>query len=136
MIYSNTALVRKSNFVATIASYMHVFKKHSIKKNTHTTHALKLFLTGKRKLHEVTRQPRSLCSFPFWKAWIGGQESAFKKDKKRALGTEGNTTFFFYAISLIVTRVLLLPQLDVASGNSMRKEVSKVSTCGPFFTYR
>ena len=25
---------------------------------------------------------------------MGGQESAFKKDKKRALGTEGNTTLF------------------------------------------
>ena len=39
------------------------------------------------------------ASFDTWalffrKAWMGGQESAFKKDKKRALGTEGNTTFF------------------------------------------
>ena len=64
---------------------------HSIKK--HTTHALQLFSTGKRKLHEEKCQLRYLCSF-FWKAWMGGQESAFKKDKKRALGTEGNTTLF------------------------------------------
>ena len=56
-------------------------------------HVLQLFLTDKQKLHELTCQPRSLCSF-FWKAWMGGQESAFKKDKKRALGTEGNTTLF------------------------------------------
>ena len=34
------------------------------------------------------------CALFFRKAWMGGQESAFKKDKKRALGTEGNTTFF------------------------------------------
>ena len=65
---------------------------------------LKLFLTGKKKLHEVTQQPRSLCSFAFRKAWIGGQESAFKKDKKRALRTEANTTFF-YAICLIISLV-------------------------------
>ena len=57
-------------------------------------HVLKLFLTSKRNLHEVTCQPRSLCSFAFQKAWNGGQESAFKKDKKGALGTEGNTTAF------------------------------------------
>ena len=55
-----------------------------------------------------------MCPFAFGKAWIGGQESTFKKDKKGGLGTEGNTTVFCYAISLIVTRVLLLPQLDVA----------------------
>ena len=79
--------------VATVTSYLHVFNKHSIK-NTHTTHALKLFLTGKRKLREVTRQPRSLRSFAFWKACIGRQESAFKKDKKRALGTEDKITSF------------------------------------------
>ena len=57
-------------------------------------HALKLFLTDKQKLHEVSHQPPSLCSFAFRKSWIGGQESAFKKDKKGALGTEGNTTVF------------------------------------------
>ena len=34
------------------------------------------------------------CVLFVWKAWIDGQESAFKKDKKRALGTEGNTTLF------------------------------------------
>ena len=62
---------------------------------------LKLFLTNKRKLHKLTRQPRPLCSF------------AFKKDKKGALGKEV-TQMFFNAISLIVTRALLLPQLDVA----------------------
>ena len=42
----------------------------------------------------MTRQPRSLGSFAFRKAWIGGQESAFKKEKKRALGTKGNATAF------------------------------------------
>ena len=71
-----------------------MFNKHSIKKIRTLPHALKLFLTGKRKLHEVTRQPRSLCSFTFRKAWIGGQESALEKDKKRALGAEGNNFFF------------------------------------------
>ena len=35
MIYNNTSLVSKSNFVATIASYLHVFYKYSIKKYTH-----------------------------------------------------------------------------------------------------
>ena len=78
-------------------------------------HVLKLFLTSKRKLQEVTCQPRFLYSFAFGKAWIGGQESAFRKDEKGAVGMEGNTPVFFYAISLIVTRVLLLPQSDVAS---------------------
>ena len=42
----------------------------------------------------MTCQHQSLSSFAFQKAWIGGQESAFKKDKKVALGTEGNTVFF------------------------------------------
>ena len=74
---------------------------------------MNLFLTSKRKLHEMACQPQSLCSFAFWKAWIGGQESAFKKDKEGALGMEGNNCFL-YAISLIVTRVLLLSQSDVA----------------------
>ena len=55
-------------------------------------HAFKLLLTSKQKLHEVTCQPRSLYSFAFWKAWIGRPETAFKKDKKGALGKEGNTT--------------------------------------------
>ena len=36
----------------------------------------------------------ALCSFAFGKAWIEGQESAFKKYKKEALGMEGNTTVF------------------------------------------
>ena len=35
-----------------------------------------------------------LVLFLFRKAWMGGQESAFKKDKKRALGMESNTTLF------------------------------------------
>ena len=51
-------------------------KMQSIKTNT-TMHALKLFSTGKQKLHEVTRQPWCFSSFAFWKALIGGQESAF-----------------------------------------------------------
>ena len=55
---------------------------------------LKLFLISKRKLHEVTLQPQFLYSFAFGKAWIGGQESAFMKDKKGALGLEGNTAIF------------------------------------------
>ena len=38
---------------------------------------------GKQKLHEVTWQPRSLGSFAFGKAWIGGQESAFKKETRK-----------------------------------------------------
>ena len=71
-------------------------------------HGLKLFLTSRQKLQEVTCQPQFLYSFAFGKAWIG-------KDKKGALGMEGNTSVFFYAISLIITRVLLLPQSDVAS---------------------
>ena len=57
-------------------------------------HALKLFLTSKRKLHEVTCQPRFLCSFAFGKAWIEEQESAFKKDKKGSLEMENNATVF------------------------------------------
>ena len=55
---------------------------------------LKLFLTSKQKLHEVKRQPQFLHSFAFGKAWIVGQESTFKKDKKGAIGMEGNTTVF------------------------------------------
>ena len=71
-IYKNTSLVCQSNFVAEIASYLlHVFKTDLIKTNT-ITHALKFFLTSKRKFHEVTRQPRSLGSFAFQKAWIEG----------------------------------------------------------------
>ena len=65
-----------------------------IRKKSTTTHALKLSFTSKRKLHEVICQPQSLRSFAFWKAWIGGQESASKKDEKGALGTEGNTIVF------------------------------------------
>ena len=74
--------------MAETASYLHVFNTHSIKTNT-TTHALKLFLTNKRKLHEVTCQPRSLGSLTFRNAWI-----RFKKEKKGAVGTEGNATAF------------------------------------------
>ena len=59
-----------------------------------TTHALKLFLTGKRELHEVRHHPQSLGSFAIRKTWIGGKESAFKKEKKGTLGTEGSTTAF------------------------------------------
>ena len=77
-IYKNTSFVRQSNFVAAIDSYFYVFNMRLIKKKT-ATHALKLFLTGKRKSREVTRQPRSLGSFAFQKAWIWGQELAFKK---------------------------------------------------------
>ena len=60
-----------------------MFNTRSIKKKP-ATHALKLFLTGKRKSHEVTRQPQSLGSFAFQKAWIWGQEF-LKIDKKRSL---------------------------------------------------
>ena len=81
MIYNNISLVRQSNFVAAIASYLHVFNTHWIKKTA--AHALKLFLTGKRKLHEVTCQPQSLGSFAFRKDWIGRQESAFKKETRK-----------------------------------------------------
>ena len=35
-----------------------------------------------------------LGSFAFQKAWVGVWESAFKKGKKGALGTEGNATSF------------------------------------------
>ena len=91
--YKNTSLVCQSNFVVAIASYLHVFNTHSIKANT-TTHVLKLFLTSKWKLHEVTRQPRSLSSFAFQMAETGGEEPTFKKEKKGALGTEGNATAF------------------------------------------
>ena len=79
--------------MAEIASYLPVFNMHSIKTNA-TTHPLKLFLTSKRKLLDVTRQPRSLGSFAFRKAWIGRQKSAFKKEKKGAVGMEGNATAF------------------------------------------
>ena len=77
-IYKNTSLVRQSNFVTVINSYFCVFNMRSIKKKT-ATHALNLFLTGKRKSHEVTCQPRFFGSFAFQKAWIWGQELAFKK---------------------------------------------------------
>ena len=66
IIYNNTFLVCQGNFVAAIASYLHVFNTHSIKTNT-TTHVLKLLLTSKRKLHKVMHQPRSLDSFTFRK---------------------------------------------------------------------
>ena len=92
MIYNNTSLVHQSNFLAATASYLDVLNTNLIKTNT-TMHALKLFLTSKQKLHEVTCQPQFLGSFDFQKAWIGGQESAFEIDK-RALGMEGNTTAF------------------------------------------
>ena len=81
MIYSNTSLVHLSNFVAVIAFCLHVFNMHWNKKNT-ASHVLKLFLTGKWRLHEVTCQPQSLGSFAFWKVWIGGKESAFKETRK------------------------------------------------------
>ena len=80
--------------MAAIASYLHVFNTHSIKTNT-TTHALKLFLTRKRKLHEVTRQPRSLGFFEFSEGldW-GDKNQLLKIEKKGAIGTEGNTNAF------------------------------------------
>ena len=58
--------------------------QHRFDKKT-ATDALKLFLTSKRKLHEVTRQPWSLGSFAFQKAWIGGQESAFLKKNEKGI---------------------------------------------------
>ena len=70
--------------IAAIDSYFHVFNTNSIKKNP-ATHALKLFLTGKRKLHEVTGQPGSLGFFAFQKSCIWGKESAFKKETRKEL---------------------------------------------------
>ena len=81
MIYNNTSLVHQSNFVAVIASYLYRFNTHLIKKTA--THALKLFLVKKQNLHAMTCQPWSLGSFAFWKTWIGGQVSAFKKRQKK-----------------------------------------------------
>ena len=46
-------------------------------------HVLKLFLTGTQKLLEKTHQPQFLSSFAFRKAWIGGQESVFKKETRK-----------------------------------------------------
>lgn len=46
----------------------------------------------------------------FQKAWTGGQETAFKKEKRKEPKVSNS---FFYAISLIVTKVLLLPQPDL-----------------------
>ena len=40
-----------------------------------------------------------LMLFLFRNAWMGGQESASKKDKKRALGMESNTTLFSMLLS-------------------------------------
>ena len=77
--------------MAEIASYF-ARVQHASDQNKHNYASLKLFLTSKRKLHEVTRQPRSLDSFAFWKAWIRGYESAFKKKKKAVVGMEGNAT--------------------------------------------
>ena len=74
-IYNNTSLVYQSNFVAAIAYYLQVFNTLLIK-NT-ATHALKLFLTSKQKLQEVTYQPQSLGSFAFRKAWYWGRRISF-----------------------------------------------------------
>ena len=80
-IYKNTSLVHQSNFVAAIDSYFCV--QHTFDKKNTATHEFKLFLTGTQKLQEVTRQPRSLGSFAFQKAWIWGQELTFKKWTKK-----------------------------------------------------
>ena len=90
---SNTSLVCQSNFVAAIASYLHLFNMHLIKTNI-TTLALQFFLTSKQKLHKVACQSQPLGSLNFQKGWIRGQESVFKRDKKGALGTDGNTTAY------------------------------------------
>ena len=86
MIYNSTSLVCQSNFVAEIASYLHVFNTHSIKTNT-TTHALKLFLTSKRKLHEVKHaslDPWALLLFG--NLGFGDKNQLFKKRKKEPQG--------------------------------------------------
>ena len=88
MIYNNTFLVCQSNFVAAMASYLHVFNTHSIKTNT-STHVLKLFLTSKRKLHN----PWALLLFE--RLGLGDKKKLLKKRKKEPLGKkEGNATAF------------------------------------------
>ena len=67
--------------MAATASYFQVFNTHSIKTNT-TTHVLKLFLTSKRKLHEVTRQSQSLSSLLFGRLGLGDKNQILKKRKK------------------------------------------------------
>ena len=47
MTDNNTSLVRQSNIVAAIASYLHLFNAHLIKTNR-SAHALELFLTSKQ----------------------------------------------------------------------------------------
>ena len=76
-------MIHQSNFVVAIASYLHLLNSDSIKTNTTMQHVLQFFLTGKQKLHEMTCQPWSLGSFTFQKGWIGGQESAFKKETRK-----------------------------------------------------
>ena len=93
MIYNSTSLVCQSNFVAEIAFYLHVFNRHSIKTNA-TMHALKLFLTSKQKLHEVTCQPRSLALSLSGRLGLGDKNQLLKKVRKGAVGMEGNATAF------------------------------------------
>ena len=76
MIYNSASLFCQSNFVVEIASYLHVFNTHLTKTNT-TTHALKLFLTSKGKLHEVTSQPLLLLG----KLGLGDKNQVLKKRK-------------------------------------------------------
>ena len=56
--------------------------------------SLLLFLTGKWKLHDVTRQPQSLGSFIFERLGLGYKNQLLKKRQERRLGTEGNATVF------------------------------------------
>ena len=82
MTDNNTSLVRQSNFVAAIASYLHLFNAHLIKTDR-SAHALELFLTSKQKLHEVACQPQLLGSLAFQKEWIKGQKLAFRKETRK-----------------------------------------------------
>ena len=91
VIYKNTSLDRPSNFVAVIDFYFYVFNMHSMKKHSYTS--TEVIFNQQLKLHEVTHQPQSLGSFTFQKAWIWGQESAFKRQERNPR-TEGNATVF------------------------------------------
>ena len=92
MIY-NTSLVCQSNFVAVIASYLHVFDIHQIKKTPAAT-CVKLFLTIKQRLREVTCKPQSLGSFASRKVGLGDKNQLFKKREERNPRPEDNATVF------------------------------------------
>ena len=67
--------------MAETASSLHVFNMHSIKTSV-TVHVLKLFLTSKRKLQEVTCQPQSLGSHFSERLGLGDKNQLLKKRKK------------------------------------------------------